>query len=485
MGGIARVGSALGYNIAGLCASKGAVFIAQVLASRILGATLYGQASIVVNTTAVFATMAALGLGVLTTRFAAELRDSDKDRLNRILGMSAAVGLVSSVSFAGVLFAAADAIAQSQLGSSSMAPYLRVAAVTLAFSTYNGIQRGTLVGLERFRQVMTVDIVSGMANIIFCPVAAILWGVDGYIVALAVVAVVTNLAYWVSVRRGLRRFSLRFDLKGAKSELRLLGSFALPTMLAGVLVGPVNWVCGVLLINLPAGYAEYGLYSAAFQWRTMVTTVLGAFGNAMLPILIAAKDSDESIERLSMLTEWIVAIVISALIVPFSGVLTVLYGETYDAKSFSDCMTALMASCVVGSYLNGVNRKVIQRQKMWTAFVGNLIWAIATIFCTVAFLSLGAVGLACAVLAGYAIMLTFMLAVLYYQGAFDMGMLFNVRVGSVWVLLVAWMALSFLADSVALKLLASSVLLIGVVKAFDLVRLARKLLSAILDRRTL
>lgn len=480
---LARVGSALVYNICGLCLSKGATFVAQVIASCILGAELYGQASIVVNTTSVFATMAALGLGVLSTRFVAELRNSDKARLSKILGMTTSLGLLSSVLFGLTLFLVADPLAISQLGSVSMASYLQIASVTVAFSTYNGIQRGTLVGMECFRRVMIVDIVAGVLNITLGPVSAFCWGVGGYVASLAVVAIMTNMVYWVLVRREMHQAGLWLDLRGARTEIKLIWSFAIPTMLASILVGPVNWLCGVFVINSPGGYAEYGLYSAALQWRVMITTMLATFGNAMLPILVATKDSDPTIERLSMLAEWVVSIGVAAVLVPLSKTVAGIYGETYDIGDFSQCMTFLITSCVISSFYDGLNRKVIQRQRMWTGFLSNLIWAVAFVFFTLVFLRYGAPGIAFAMLASYGVQLIFVIVSFSARSLFDIKILLNAKTGLLWVFVFLWMLISIATESICLKIIASCILLGITTWSCGLVGAVRKCWVSLSNRR--
>ncbi len=40
-----------------------------------------------------------------------------------------------------------------------------------------------------------------------------------------------------------------------------------PTMLSGVMVGPIIWIANIIIINTPDGYGQLGLFNAADQWR--------------------------------------------------------------------------------------------------------------------------------------------------------------------------------------------------------------------------
>ena len=159
-----QIGRAFLLNFAGLIVNKGSVFVALLLVSRILGPDDYGRASIIVNTTSLFASLAALNLGLVATKYIAKYRANDIDRLNRILALVASIGVASGFLFALTLFVFAEPIAVHQLGSEQMAPYLRIGAITVAFTTYNGIQRGIVTGFERFKTLMQVDSFSGVVT---------------------------------------------------------------------------------------------------------------------------------------------------------------------------------------------------------------------------------------------------------------------------------------------------------------------------------
>src|SRR5262249_35414367 len=54
------------------------------------------------------------------------------------------------------------------------------------------------------------------------------------------------------------------------SELGMLWRFSLPALLCGVMTTPTMWAASSILVNQHNGYAEMGVFSAAYQWRTAV-----------------------------------------------------------------------------------------------------------------------------------------------------------------------------------------------------------------------
>lgn len=461
-----QIGRAFLLNFAGLIVNKGSVFVTLLLVSRILGPDDYGRASIIVNTTSLFASLAALNLGLVATKYIAQYRVNDIDRLNRILALVASIGVASGFLFALTLFVFAEPIAVHQLGSEQMAPYLRIGAITVAFTTYNGIQRGIVTGFERFKTLMRIDSFSGVVTFLLGVFGTILFGAVGYITALMIASVLTNGLYFVIVRHLFRSFGVRYDVKGCLQEKNALLGFALPMSLAGLAAAPANWICGVIIVNTADGYASYGMYSAAFQWRSIIMLIMSTFGNAMLPILVSSDERSSQVEKLNLLVEWFASIVIVCVLVPASNSVSALYGAAYDRDIFGYCLVAIAFSCIVASYMDGINRKMMQRDKMWYSFVANVIWALSFIALTYLFRDDGATGIAYALLCSYAIMLVVVIAMSIKLKVIDTELVINAKTTFVWVLLACWCVFCTMESFLAARILSSMGVLTVVVVVF-------------------
>ena len=465
-----RVSRAFLFNLLGLIANKGLVFIALLLVSRILGPEDYGKASIIVNTTSLFASLAALNLGLIATKYIAQYRMKDCARLSRILALTSLIGLISGLAFALILFIFSQPIAAHQLGSADMATYLQIGSVTVAFTTYNGIQRGVVTGLEKFKLLMTIDAFTGIITFLLGVIGTYLYGVLGYITTLMIAAISTNLVYFIAVQKALRKEGVRYDFRGCHKEKGIFSGFALPMSLATIIAAPANWICGIIIINTFDGYTSYGIYSAAFQWRSIITLAMSTFGNAMLPILVSSNESDERIEKLNLLTEWLASIVIACFLVPISGYLFILYGAKYDQGIFAGCFIAIVFSCIVAGYMDGINRKMVQHEKMWYSFAANAIWALAFIALTYFLRQMGAIGIAYAMVCAYGIMLIVVIAMSIRLKVIDITLIINFKTTVLWLLIGLWCVLVSFCSLFAVQIIASIVVLITVVVVFGAIR---------------
>ena len=150
------------WNLAAALSSRGFAFVASIFVARILGAAIYGQLAIINSTVALFATFAGLGLGVTSTKYIAELRDSNRQRAGRIIGLTTVVGLISGSIMTIILYIMAEFLAIHTLNTPSLAPLLRISSILLLTETVLGVQRGSLSGFEAFSSIAWISLVQGI-----------------------------------------------------------------------------------------------------------------------------------------------------------------------------------------------------------------------------------------------------------------------------------------------------------------------------------
>lgn len=83
-----RLASNLIWNILGLIFNKGFATISSILVARFLGTTLFGEYGMINSTISMFATFAGLGLGITATKFIAEFKETNKAKVERVLGLT-------------------------------------------------------------------------------------------------------------------------------------------------------------------------------------------------------------------------------------------------------------------------------------------------------------------------------------------------------------------------------------------------------------
>lgn len=282
-----RIAAGVLWTVLGAGISQGLGLIATVVCARLLGREEYGHLGILVATVNLFATVGSIGLGVTATRHVAEFSRSDPQRAGRIIGLSfltsASVGLVA----AGAVFWLAPWLSRSVLNAPALSSGIRLAAPMILFAAINNYQTGALSGFEAFKVLAILSLIRGCAAfpMIIC---GVIWGgLPGAVLAYSMSALFTFVIYEVAIRRCAQSHGSRISYRFARADIRLVWSYSVPVMLAGLSFTPAAWWSSTMLAR-STGYSELGLFNAAFQWQTVMMFLSTAVSNLGLPMLSAA-----------------------------------------------------------------------------------------------------------------------------------------------------------------------------------------------------
>ena len=280
-----RLARGIFWSMTGSMISRGLMLIATVLVARILGKTVYGELGMIQATVGMFGVFAGFGLGLTATKHVAEFRQSNPERAGRIIGLSGLFAMGTGGLMALCLFIFAPWLAVHSINAPHLVGVLRIGGLILFINALNGAQTGALSGFEAFKTIAYVNLFVGLISFPILVCGAYLGGLIGAVWALSINLGFNWLLNHLALRKESRRYKVPFTLKKCSRELSVLWRFSLPAALSGALVGPVNWVCGVLLVNQPDGYGEMGVYSAANQWRIAILFIPSMLGQVILPLL--------------------------------------------------------------------------------------------------------------------------------------------------------------------------------------------------------
>jgi O-antigen/teichoic acid export membrane protein len=211
----ARLLRATSWSVAAAVVAQGLAFLVAVLTGRLLGPAVYGRVGLVQSTIGMAGVFAELGASVTATRYTAELRAVDPERVGRVLAMARVVAAVAGLLLTVALLACAAPLAGSRLHSADVAPLLRLAAPLLLLNAWNGVQSGTLSGLEDFRGLATVNFWRGLASVPIVLVGVLQFGAAGAVAAPVLVGVLAAGLY-------ARRISGRCRMPLSQRRLVLL-----------------------------------------------------------------------------------------------------------------------------------------------------------------------------------------------------------------------------------------------------------------------
>lgn len=472
-----RLISGVIWNLVAMAASRGAALAAMIIVARILGKSEYGELGIIQSTIGMFGTFAGMGLGVTSTRYIAELRVTDSNRVGRIIALTHSVGWITSGLLALLLYIAAPWLASETLSNPGLTHGLRWATLLLLFTTVTGVQSGTLAGFEAFKELARIGIIQGVFSFPVILAGVYFGGLEGAVIAMGMCQFLGYLLNLRAVTLFTRQASIHPCYRAAWQEMAVLKQTAIPSMLTGVMVGPIVWWGNTLIVNEPGGYAQLGTFNAVNQWKIMLTFVPAIVGRVLLPMLSNTSSSkSHRLEAFNLLGNWFMVTSIALVLMVFPEIISILYGSEFAGKEFNHSLALMMMVCIILAFKEGIARKLIVGNLLWWGMLSNLIWAVFFIGGVYLFKSKGASGLAFAYVLSYTINTIVFIPFYLNRKVVSRELLLSPRVMLSWSSLVAVLSIVFLIDGFLVRLctmLSAYVMLWLTIKKFLNIRLGQ------------
>jgi O-antigen/teichoic acid export membrane protein len=257
------------WNILGTVAWQGSMLLTTMLLANLLGIAEFGGFALLLSTVVAVTTVSQGGVGILATKYVAELRLAHPLRAGRVIGLCRAGSAMTGVLASILVAVLAPVIAVDLMDQPALAPLIVMFSPYVLFSVLNIYQVGVLHGFGAFRHVTKYGALHGVAHLAGCASATAAYGLDGAIVAFVVSSILRWLLFAHLMRHVVAGSGIRPSLHDAWGELRRLRDFAVPAALSCVVMLPAIWVPNLLLARLPAGTEEIGAYHAANQLRLL------------------------------------------------------------------------------------------------------------------------------------------------------------------------------------------------------------------------
>jgi O-antigen/teichoic acid export membrane protein len=377
---LTRLTRAAGWTTLGTLVGNGLTFVAMIAVARLLGRDRFGELGILQSTVVMFQAFASVGLGMTAMKHVAEYRAKEPVRAGHIIAISDLAAIISGGAAAMIVYAFAPWLAAHALVRPEITPLLRIAAITIALSSLTGAMNGTLGGMEEFRSIAVISLVSGLAAFPLI-LAGVLWkGVEGVVLALAAQALLTCvLVYWMA-RRKAKRHHIPITLRGAR-EWPVLWRFSVPAMLSGIMVTPAEWLCNSILVRHGGGYSAMGIYAAAMQWRNLLMFLPIMIVQSALPVFASVKSShgpqSEEFSRLIVVSQNAIMLLIfpvATLLMFLAHGILGLYGASYSVGSM--VLVAVCFMVTIQCTGAGLGPAIEAWGNMWAPAAFNFFWAL-------------------------------------------------------------------------------------------------------------
>ena len=401
-----RMGQGLVWSFTGTALAKFLTLLVGIICAHILQKEAYGEFSMVRSTINMFIVLGSAGLGVTSTKYIAEYREKQADKIPAVYAATNYFGLLMAIITAILILLGAPFIANNILHHPSIVLPVRVGAVLLFFSIINGVQNGALMGFENFKAIAINTLLGSVLESVLTVLGAYYFGVNGAILGFGMGFILIFVTNHLSINKNFSAIHIK-KLSIKKLHLKdfsILYTYSLPAALSALLITPSFWLIRSILVRAE-GFQELAVFEAADQWKVIILFVPTAFSQIVLPILSSLhkeKTTFVSTLKYNMLIVGFTALLLSIGVMLFGGFIMRLYGATYDN---SVPVQILAISTIFSALANVLEMAVYSLGKMWQCFAINIVWALLMVGCSyyLCMRGEGANGLSMAVLISYVV----------------------------------------------------------------------------------
>ena len=362
------------WNFLAVAFNQGSTLIVNIIVARILMKQSFGEYAMVQSTLLTVATLSQLATGYTASKYIAEYRSSDPERVGRIMGLCALVSAVMAGVGALLLIAIAPWLAGTMLKAPHLAFALMMGSGFLFFSSINGYQTGALSGLEAYGGLAKAGVASGIVAVALISLGAWWGGLNGTLIGLSISAFVRCAIHNRWLRLESRVQDIKPQYHGSLSqEKAIIFKFALPAALAGYYSMPMVWLANTFLVRQPDGYGEMALYTAANNLRILVLFLPNVMNSVGLSVLNNEKaKGDMTHYNRVFWTNVLYIFLVSLFGVLFMGIfgrsILELFGKDFGAGYYI-LWFLLVASLFEGLSI-GLFQYVQSRAKIWLSLFG-------------------------------------------------------------------------------------------------------------------
>lgn len=376
--------------------SKGFSFLGTIIIIRLIGREAFGEFGLLNTTISMFGMFTAFSISQTATKYIAQYRHSDKEKVGRIIGLSFVFSGLFGLLLCIFAFVFAQPLAENSIGAPQLKSSLQLMSIGILFGSLNGVQNGIIYGLEAFKVNTYLGIGLAFILTLMKVLLTYFFGFFGAILGMTLEPLLTYLITFSIVRNLLLREQLKPIFKGAWREAKILFSYSLPTTLSGIMLIPIQWYIMTLLAKEDNGFFELAGYNASLQWFNVLIFIPYILMAAFLPVFsdLVEKKQFSQINRVITHTAGLILAIFIPLILLFAvfgNRIAGIYGGEFEGIGY--LLTLSVITLVPQSLLNILSNLAAAMNHLWFTVAAQGIWGVLLIFSTYAWLAQGAEGL--------------------------------------------------------------------------------------------
>jgi O-antigen/teichoic acid export membrane protein len=374
----ARFAAGIGWNTVSAASTQGSVFLANVIIANLLGREVFGEFGMIQNTVLLFAGMGQLATGIAATKYVAEFRSSNPEKVGRILGLCSFITFLAAGIATLITILTAPIIASFLLKAPHLTIGLILSAGIIFFSILTGFQTGALAGLEAYGRLGRASISQGVLYLGVCSFFSFFWRLEG---ALGGMAIGFGLRWYIFNRAFLQecaRQNISMNYRHGWSERSIINKFGIPSAAIGFFSIPAVWLTNVFLVRQSDGYSQMGIFSAAYSLRTMIIFLPQLMNNVGMSLLNYQKGAQNLGKYRKV---FFINFFLTQLLGLVGGFLVLISGPwllRVFGKEFSEgypVLKILVLSALAETLSMALYQIIQSQEKMWLSFFSiNIPW---------------------------------------------------------------------------------------------------------------
>ena len=325
------------FLISGTALATIILAVASIVTARLLGPELYGQYTLTLVTPQLLFLFTDLGVSQGITKFIAGFRSSGEEaQIKKIVKYGLLLRTLTGIAIFAVNYLLADQLATVFLQRPELAPYIRIASLSVLFQALYTTGSAAFVGLDKTEyEAFTANIAALTKAITSITLVLLGFGVAGAVighVASFLGASITALSILFILTQSLRNVDKKTPAMLA--TFHTLIRYGAPLYISLILIGIVPLYQNIVLAMFTTD-ANIGNYKAAANFIALMAVISVPIATILLPSFSKLHHATpEKIRTFFQVVNKYTALIITplaVLIIIFANeIVTIIYGETYQ-----------------------------------------------------------------------------------------------------------------------------------------------------------
>lgn len=408
------------FTLIAAVASRGAIFAANIFLARNFTQETFGLISFAYLTALNLGGFASSGMAQTSSKIIGNSIRDDPKNIDLSIGVVLRVGfwLILFVSF--LVAVGSDVLSHAldkESNQEELSVLLKIAAGILFFTAAANVLQNTLFVLDQYKSAAFISIVSCILMLSMLAVALSSNNSKFSLIALGLAGLIQFFGEIFFLRKFYNNQNYaKAQLVDRRKVRAALFKFLKPALLVSVIGAPIHWACMTMLARGQNGMEQLAFFNAAFQFYLIVLFFPSAIGNMSISIFSKTKfgASTKKVFIGVIGLVFLAGLFVGAPLAVFPEVATYFYGASYT--SIEPVIKTLAIAAVIAGISISLQQYLAAQSFAWINLGTASIYSVFYLALTFLFVnnSLGAKGVADAILTSACIQVLLQLAVLFF-----------------------------------------------------------------------